>query len=150
MNPAELEAAEAVGGEPEWVSALREDVDRQIGKASFIVNINLIKGTVSGSSQAPSHIPARGGKNMEAFKSPIKNEKEEEKCKKAANGRTPAKSGKQKVAIPSSSSGSATSRSSEGAQPPEKTNATAKGKQSTQTGPVKGGSQTEPAAKAKG
>ena len=114
-----------------WVSALREEVERQVGKPPLKANIILSKGTVSSSSSATSPMPAHGGRNMEALKAAIENEKEDEKFKKAAKGRTPAKAAKQKVAIPFTSSCRPTASSSDGAQPPEMTKATAMGKQPT-------------------
>ena len=81
MNPAELEAPEAVGGEPTWVSSLR-DVGRLTGKQPLKVTLTLKKGHVSSSASAPSPMLEHRGKDMNALKAAIEKEKEEEKSTK--------------------------------------------------------------------
>lgn len=45
VNPAEMDSAEVVRGNPMWVSSLREDDDRQTGKHPLQVNVPVKKGS---------------------------------------------------------------------------------------------------------
>ena len=122
----ESHAAEVVGGERDWLSELREDVERHIAqKPQLKMNINLSTGTVSRSSSAPSPMLKHKGKDMTVLKAAIA--MENEKCTEVGKGKTPGKGGKQKVVPLSSSSSSPTTSSSEGEQRGDKRKATPKG-----------------------
>ena len=86
---------------------------------------------------------------MEKLKLAVEKEKGDEKQGKAARDRISAKTGKQRVVTPSSSSCGFTTSSSEEEQP-EKIKVTKKGKKARQKAPVKVPSKSQTASKPKG